>query len=74
MDNHTNIYLINNYIKITYVQFIPLSIFFCRFEYRLDGTCSEPEFDMFMQCETKCKLSKMTRDLKDLWKCRNYVH
>ncbi len=37
-----------------------------RFEFRADGTCGEPEYDMFMQCETDCKLEKMARDLEDL--------
>ena len=37
-----------------------------RFEFKVDGSCSEPEYDMFMQCETECKLAKMARDLQDL--------
>jgi len=37
-----------------------------RFEFRLNGTCSEPQYDMFMQSEIDYKLAKMRRDLCDL--------
>ena len=47
-------------------MFLYLAFTCPRFDFKVDGSCSEPEYDMFMQCETECKLEKMARDLQDL--------